>query len=180
MDILFCAITGHRPTRFKFKYREDYSLCKKIKRTLADEIAKAYEKGAHAFYIGGALGVDMWAGEILAEMKAKPEYQDIRLFCALPFGGHDAEWDDKSRKRLEAIVRACDGVVKISDADKPDAYKQRNYYMVDHSDFLIAVYDQVKNLRSGTSQTVNYAKKRGLTITYIHPDTAEVSAGSAN
>ncbi len=23
-----CAITGHRPTRFRFKYNEDYSLCK--------------------------------------------------------------------------------------------------------------------------------------------------------
>lgn len=24
-----CAVTGHRPSRFKFKYSEDYSLCKK-------------------------------------------------------------------------------------------------------------------------------------------------------
>ena len=27
-----CAITGHRPSRFKFKYAEDYSLCKKLKK----------------------------------------------------------------------------------------------------------------------------------------------------
>lgn len=27
-----CAVTGPKPTRFKFGYKEDYSLCKKIKR----------------------------------------------------------------------------------------------------------------------------------------------------
>ncbi|MEA5038585.1 MAG: SLOG family protein [Clostridiaceae bacterium] len=175
MCISSCAITGHRPTRFKFKYREDYSLCKKIKRSLTAQIEKAYQDGARTFYVGGALGVDMWAGEIIAELKAKSEYADVHLICALPFDGYDKQWDDKSRKRLGRILSACDGAVKVSEAESPDAYKIRNYYMVDHADRLIAVFDHEHTPRSGTSQTVNYAKKRGMSITYIHPDTATVS-----
>jgi len=175
MSITSCAITGYRPTRFKFKYQEDYSLCKKIKRSLAEQLKRAYQDGARTFFVGGALGVDMWAGELLAEMKDKPEYADIRLICAIPFPGHDRLWDDKSKKRLEHIISACDGAVKVGEAESPDAYKTRNYYMVDHADRLIAVFDQEKNPRSGTSQTVNYAKKRGLEIVYIHPDTAKVT-----
>lgn len=54
-------------------------------------------------------------------------------------------------------------------------YKKRNYYMVDHADCLLAVYDNERSVRSGTGMTVNYAKKKGLPITLIHPDTNDVS-----
>ena len=47
--------------------------------------------------------------------------------------------------------------------------------MVNHADCLLAVYDNVRQLRSGTMQTVNYARRKGLPITLIHPDSAEVS-----
>ena len=41
-------------------------------------------------------------------------------------------------------------------------YRLRNQYMVDHADCLLAVYDNDRNLRSGTMQTVNYARRRKL------------------
>ena len=44
---------------------------------------------------------------------------------------------------------------------------------------MVAVYDNVNNMRSGTQQTVNYAKKKGLQIIYIHPDTAQVTTEDA-
>ena len=37
MDILACTIIGHKPTRFKFKYKENYSLCKKIKSAMTGQ-----------------------------------------------------------------------------------------------------------------------------------------------
>ena len=40
---------------------------------------------------------------------------------------------------------------------------------------MIAVFDPEKNQRSGTQQTVNFAKKKLLRIIYIHPDTAAVT-----
>ena len=56
-----------------------------------------------------------------------------------------------------------------------DAKSARSYYMVDHADFLLAVYDNNRKLRSGTGQTVNYALKQNLRIIFLHPDTAEIS-----
>jgi hypothetical protein len=47
--------------------------------------------------------------------------------------------------------------------------------MVDKSQYLIAVYDQDKSERSGLVQMINYAVKKNLQITYIHPDTAEIT-----
>ena len=36
------------------------------------------EEGIFRFYVGGALGVDMWAAEQLLYLKEQPGYQDIR------------------------------------------------------------------------------------------------------
>lgn len=175
MEVIACTITGHRPTRFKFKYKEDYSLCKKIKRSLSAVLCAMYEQGVRRFYVGGALGVDMWAGEAIIAMMQQPQYGDIELYCVLPFLGYDQRWDDKSKHRMARIRAASTEIMYACEQETPDAYKQRNYYMVEHSSLLLAIYDQNRNIRSGTGQTVNYALKCGHTITYIHPDTAEIT-----
>jgi uncharacterized phage-like protein YoqJ len=55
---LTCAITGHRPTRFKFKYNENNNGCKRLKKRLRDQFIDLYGQGVRRFYLGGALGVD--------------------------------------------------------------------------------------------------------------------------
>ena len=57
-----------------------------------------------------------------------------------------------------------------------DCYFQRNRYMVDNSDVLIAVYDGQAKKRSGTGYTVNYAGSAGKPILLIHPDTLKIYA----
>ena len=39
-----------------------------------------------------------------------------------------------------------------------------SYYMVDHAEYLIGVFDNQKKLRSGTAQTVNYALHQGCLL----------------
>lgn len=172
-----CAITGHRPTRFKFKYKEDTAGCKRLKKRLRDQFVLLYEQGVRRFYVGGALGVDMWAGEILLRLKEQPEYEDMALFLAIPFEGHDASWDERSRRRL-AFLRKHFTKTVIVDPEgwlPEESFRKRNKYMVDHADVLVAVYDNDRSIRSGTGMTINYAKKKGLPVILIHPDTAAVA-----
>ncbi len=172
-----CAITGHRPMRFKWKYKENDPRCKRLKRRMQEQFTLMYEQGVRRFHVGGALGVDQWAGEILLRLKEQPEYGDIELVVALPFEGHDAEWDARSKKRLKFLLDHSTETVTVGTTAEPAAicYKKRNYYMVDHADCLLAVYDNDRSIRSGTGMTVNYAKRKGLPITLIHPDTGVVS-----
>ena len=172
---LSCAITGHRPARFKFKYNEHYKLCIKIKKALASEIKACYEKGVRRFWVGGAIGVDTWAAEILLELKQQERYKDIELYVAIPFPDYDAKFDAKQKARCRDILKGCTGSVVVAPNYSPDVYQKRNYYMVDHADCLIAVYDNNKEIRSGTGMTVHYAQKKGLPMRFIHPDTAEVN-----
>ena len=65
-----CAITGHRPTRFCFGYNENHPLCKKIKECLFEQFQMLHSReNVQTFFVGGALGVDMWAGEQLLVLK---------------------------------------------------------------------------------------------------------------
>lgn len=172
-----CAVTGHRPSRFKFKYSEDYSLCKKIKRAMFDQFKKLYdEQGVRRYYVGGALGVDMWAGELILRLKEQPGYGDIELVVVLPFEGHDAKWDERSQRRMAFIRQHSTETVVVGETDCRESYLARNRYMVDHADYLVAIYDNERKLRSGTMQTVGYAEKKRLPIILIHPDTAATNA----
>ena len=133
------------------------------------------EQAVCDIYVGGALGVDMWAAEQLLYLKEQPGYQDIELIVALPFEGHDSKWDAMSKQRLQIIIHNATKCIVIGQSGTTSDYKKRNYYMVDHADFLLAVYDNNRKLRSGTGQTVNYALKQNLRIIFLHPDTAEIS-----
>lgn len=171
-----CAVTGHRPTRFKFKYNEDYSLCKKIKRSMQKQFMRLHdEEGVRRIYVGGSLGVDMWAGEIVLRLKETPGYEDMELAVVLPFPGHDFRWDGRSRKRLKFLIKHSIEHLIIGTQDCRESYIKRNRYMIEQADYLLAVYDNDQTEQSGTMQMVNYAKKKRLHMVFIHPDTAEIT-----
>lgn len=162
--------------RFKWKYKENDTRCKRLKRVMREQFVLLYEQGVRRFYVGGALGVDQWAGEILLRLKEQPEYGDIELVVALPFEGHDAGWDSRSKDRLRFLIgHSAETVIVGMTAEPAVCYKKRNYYMVDHADCLLAVYDNDRSIRSGTGMTVNYARQKEIPITLIHPDTGVVS-----
>ena len=171
-----CAITGHRPVRFKFKYDENNNGCKRLKKRLRDQLTLLYEQGCRQFWVGGALGVDMWAGEILLRLKEQPEYNEIQLHIALPFEGHDAGWEERSRRRMTFLIRHSAQTVTVGQKDAPPAanYRRRNEYMVDQADQLLAVYDNDRSIRSGTGMTVRLAEKKGIPVIFIHPDSGIV------
>ena len=117
-----CAITGHRPTRFRFKYDENNNGCKRIKKRIRDQLIRLYEQGFRQFWVGGAL-------------KEQPEYSEIQLMIALPFEGHDRNWEERSRKRMAFLIQHSSETVSTGQKDAPPAanYRRRNEYMVDHA-----------------------------------------------
>ena len=139
---------------------------------MAVEIKAYYEAGVRRFWVGGAIGVDTWAAEIILELKQQEAYRDIELFVAIPFPGYDAKFDAKQKARCRDILKGCMGSVIVSPNYSADAYRKRNYYMVDNANCLLAVYDSNKKIRSSTGMTVDYAQKRGMPMRFIHPDTA--------
>jgi uncharacterized phage-like protein YoqJ len=174
MERLSCAIAGHKPQRFKFKYNEQATLCIAIKTAISEQIKALHSNGVEIFYVGCAAGVETWAAEAALELRRHEDCSGIELFCAIPFPEHAGRFTDRQKERYQSILSQCNHKETICRRYLPDAYKRASYYMVDRAQYLIAVYDQDKSERGGLGQMVNYAIKKNLSITYIHPDTAEI------
>ncbi len=99
----------------------------------------------------------------------------MELIVVLPFPSHDEQWDARSRERLAFLIRHSAECITVGKSAGAESYIQRNRYMVDHADCLLAVYDGERSLRSGAMQTVSYTRKKEFPIVVIHPDTAKTS-----
>ena len=163
--------TGHRPKGLPFGYNERDSRCKKLKKALKKLILnKIQEENTTAFLSGMALGTDMFAAEIVLELKR--EFRDITLTAVLPCRTQAAKWNKEATARYELIVDRCDKIIILQDEYTPSCMHKRNLYMVEHSDCVIAVWSGTEG---GTANTIHFAIERHLPITVLDPTTLRIS-----
>ena len=159
------CFTGHRPQGLPFGFNENHPDCIQLKKRLADEIGTLIAQGADTFYTGMAQGVDTFAAE--AVLTCKKTNPDICLIAAIPCPDQAKKWSAESKKRYNSILEQCDETVLVNPCYFNGCMHVRNRYMADRSDILLAVYDG--NPKGGTASTVQYAKKKGLTVIEIRP-----------
>lgn len=113
-----------------------------------------------------ALGIDMYAAEIVLGLKSR--YKGIILEIAIPCESQAEKWTEEQRDRYFDIASKCDKETLIQHHYTADCMHKRNRYMVDQADFIIAVWD---GRPSGTGKTVQYAQRQGKPVTIINPKT---------
>jgi uncharacterized phage-like protein YoqJ len=79
-----CCFTGHRPEKLSISERE-------VKTALQKEIRLAIADGINVFITGMAPGVDIWAAEIVLELRKKEELS-LKLIAASPHPGFENRW----------------------------------------------------------------------------------------
>lgn len=176
------AFTGHRPSKlggYNWNTKSNQLLMLKIIQEIENIKITNDESELH-FITGGAIGVDQMAFYICNKLKEKHKSDEITRTTelAIPFLHQDIKWFGNDRNRYNEQKLQADIVTYV---DKLDDYKikgyqedvyypakmqQRNKYMVDNCDLLIAVWDGSK---VGTANCVNYAKKLGKKIIIINP-----------
>ncbi len=164
------CFTGHRPQKIG-GFDENNPIAHYIKITLQYEIEETIKRGYTRFIFGGALGVDTWAGEIVAKLKEiYREYgTDLTLELYSPFEGQEGNWFDESKIRYYNLMFECDNIVEVSEPGYA-AWKMivRDKAMVDAADLVIAVWNGDLG-RSGTGHTVSYARKQKKEMIIIDP-----------
>ena len=158
-DLSHCAcFTGHRPMA-DMRFCPGDRLYKPLKEALEQEVLRlTWMEGVRVFYIGMAMGFDIFAGEILLHMKNTGSIpEDVRIIAILPFTQQTARWHSADWvQRFLHLLRACTDKGAFSVHHKDNSYKVRNRYMVEHSQYVIAFYNGRR--RSGTGMTVHYAQ----------------------
>ena len=151
------CFTGHRPE--KLHYPE-----KQVKALLREQIEKAIEDGFTTFITGMARGIDLWAAEIVLELKRKHKDKELHLICALPHPDFDSKWTLPDKMKFHSILKKADLQRTICPEFSMSAYQKRNIWMVNKSNRVIAAYNGVKG---GTKNTIDYACRVGINVVNI-------------
>lgn len=158
------AWTGHRPDKLG-GYNKTNPIYVDVRKRMKIKIEKSVERFGNVQWItGGALGVDQMAAELLHEM-------GLPYIVAAPCHRLSEPWPSHARERYNEICRNADpelanllcgdkvtrgGVIYVHDGPYtgPDLMQNRNKWMVDNADYLIAVWDGTSG---GTANCVRYA-----------------------
>jgi len=162
-----CAFTGHRPRSFSFGDNEDHPDFFELRERIKNTIIQVCNKGCRTFYCGMAEGADLWCAEIVLEMK--DNFQPPLQICAVvPYLAQPASMTPKNQRRYRLVMEQAKERFLVSKEYQKNCFQKRNFFLVDATDALIAVFSE-KESRSGTAQTLRYAKKKNKTIFLVSP-----------
>lgn len=123
--------------------------------------------GVTQFLSGMAEGVDTWAA--LAVLALREKNDALKLHCILPCREQAEQWGGPAQALYRSILEQADSVVYVNRDYKKDCMLERNRFLVEHSDILLAVYNGER--RGGTAATIRYARKAGREVWIMDPET---------
>ncbi|MBQ3424080.1 MAG: DUF1273 family protein [Clostridia bacterium] len=153
-----CCFTGHRPEKLGAPEAD-------VRAWLEAQIDRAIADGYVTFISGCAMGADIWAAQIVLQKKAV--HPGLHLIVAPPWPGFYDRWGEAWREQCEALLRDADLVRNISGHYHPDVFGQRNRWMVDHSNRIIACFD---GSAGGAGDMLDYAAGAGIEVICKRPD----------
>ena len=158
MKLHRCCFSGHRPEKLRMSEAE-------TREWLSRQIDKAISDGFVTFISGCAMGVDIWAAQIV--MEKRKTNRRLHLIAANPYPGFGYRWKQEWKDQYHQLLKDADLVRNISDRYSDDCFMKRNMWMVDHSSLLIAVYNGAPG---GTRNTIEYAMRKGITVVQTGQD----------
>lgn len=150
-----CCFTGHRPEKLNRSEAE-------IKKDLEAAILQAINDGFVTFITGMARGVDIWAGEIVLQLRK--QNPNLHLIAASPYEGFESRWSADWQRRYKNILDQADLVRFVCKGYSKACFQIRNEWMVNRSARVIAVYN---GEAGGTRNTIEYARRNGIHIVTI-------------
>lgn len=162
-----CAFTGHRPKKLPWRHNETALGCVMLKNALATQIEMLVNAETTDFLSGMAEGTDTWASQAVFALREKNPA--LKLHCILPCKEQADRWTSSARELYRSILEQADSIVYVSRSYHKDCMLERNRFLVDHADLLLAVYNGEP--RGGTAATVRYASRIGREVLILDPST---------
>lgn len=142
-----CAFTGHR------------NLGRDFNKTELERVIKGLIKGGFTFFlVGMAVGFDTECFKILEKLR---KTENIRIIACIPCKGQDYKFSLKQKEEYKKMLDSADEKIYVSEEYTKTCMFKRNMFMVDSASILVAY---LNSDRGGTFQTVNYAKRKNVSI----------------
>ena len=162
-----CCFSGHRQEKLK----EDDAT---VKTWLEEQIRSAIASGFTTFISGCAMGVDIWATQIVLALRDKEQAirgtSQLKVIAATPWPGFSNRWSIDWQIQYSDLLKRADLIVPISKHYSKDVFQKRNEWMVDHASRVIAYFNGEPG---GTRDTIEYAQKQGVEVISNNPEYVE-------
>lgn len=160
---MIIAGTGHRPDKL---IRKDIKPYTREQHFLIVKLCENYlqKLGTTKCISGMALGFDQAFAHAAIRL-------NIPLIAAVPFKGQEKIWRPESQKFWKGLIAYAEQngeVHYLADGYSAQALMNRNRWMVDNCDQLLACYNNVG--QSGTASCIRYADLKGKKVTNIWQD----------
>ena len=148
--------TGHRPNKIGAQEKQ-------VRRAIRERLITYQPR---AIVTGMAEGFDQWFCEEALAL-------GVSTVAAVPFFGQESFWPYDAQKKYHALLARVQRV-ELLQKKRPQSHAQtaewmqdRNVWMVDHSDGVLACYNGDPN--GGTANCVRYAKVRRRPLDIFDP-----------
>lgn len=139
-----CVFTGHRELDKEFSPA-----------LLKNTIKGLIERGVDVFYNGMAIGFDLLAAEQVLALRKK--FPNVKLIACVPYYGQETYFSAADKRRYVKILKKADEIVLLSEKYYRGCLHQRDRYMVDNADVMVAY---CKKTEGGAAYTLSYFKKQ--------------------
>ncbi len=174
MKMKKCAIIGDKSRKQIYAFSETDGTYANFRENLKKEIIRLItEEGVTHFISGMSLGAELYAAEIVLELKRT--FKGITLECAIPFETQAERWSETNRDRYFGIIEKCDKEVMTQKQYSYDCYNNHNHQLIDQAEFIIMVGDNDSML---TECVKKYTLLKGKHLSIVTPKT--VTRNKAN
>ncbi|AYA76794.1 hypothetical protein DOE78_15830 [Bacillus sp. Y1] len=117
-----------------------------IKLAIKKALLKLIDQGLEWVMVSGQLGVEMWAAEVVIELRKK-DYPDLKLAIITPFLDQEGNWSDKNKEWYHSIIQKADYVDSVTKRkyDSPAQFRLKNQFAIKKTDALLLVYDEERD-----------------------------------
>jgi len=134
------AVTGYKPMEMGL-FQVDDPKIDFVKETIKRRLIPWIEEGLEWVLISGNMGVEIWTGEVIIDLK---ETYDIKLGIFPPFLNHETRWPDSHQEQYRMLVESADFFKPLynKEYEGPYQFQARDQWLLKKSDACLLLYDE--------------------------------------
>lgn len=133
-------IAGYRPYELGI-FKSSQKEVTVLKLLLRHKALEYIESGTEWFIIQGYSGIELYAGEMILELKN--EGYEVGLAVLMPFYEFNSKYKEEDAAMLQKIISGCDfhDYIFKKPYENPAMFKQINRFLVTNTDQGLIIYD---------------------------------------
>ncbi|CAH2715592.1 hypothetical protein BACCIP111895_02776 [Neobacillus rhizosphaerae] len=137
------SISGYKPFELGI-FKKDHPSALFIKAAIKKSLLTLLEEGLEWVLISGQLGVELWAAEVVFDLKK--DFPNVKLAVITPFLDQEAQWNENNKEWYQSVLAAADFIDSVTKKgyEKPWQFRLKNQFFIEKSDGLLLLYDQEK------------------------------------